>query len=136
MSLTMNLISRTHHSCEMREYAFIVLQEYIIIFLDWGNRKLLFLVHTVTYWAFAVSVSSWIWAWPPAAKLDIWNEKRVRLMCALRTHIKLFIFGNIFSKIEKAVNTFSISEKNFSKKRNYCVPLVLTLANPSKKDKT
>ena len=28
---TMNLISGTHHSCEMREYVFIVLQEYIII---------------------------------------------------------------------------------------------------------
>ena len=27
----MNLISETHHSCEMREYVFIVLQEYIII---------------------------------------------------------------------------------------------------------
>ena len=27
----MNLISRTHHSCERREYAFMVLQEYTII---------------------------------------------------------------------------------------------------------
>ena len=29
---TMNLISRTHHSCERREYAFMVLREYLIIF--------------------------------------------------------------------------------------------------------
>ena len=28
----MNLINGTHHSCEIREHAFIVLQEYIIIF--------------------------------------------------------------------------------------------------------
>ena len=28
---TMNLISRTHHSCEMREYVFMVFREYIII---------------------------------------------------------------------------------------------------------
>ena len=31
----MNLISGTHHSCERREYAFMVLQEYIIIFLPY-----------------------------------------------------------------------------------------------------
>ena len=34
-------------------------------------------------------------------------------MCALRTHIKLSIFRNIFSKIEKVVITFSIIEKIF-----------------------
>ena len=28
---TMNLISRTHHSCERREHAFMVLREYTII---------------------------------------------------------------------------------------------------------
>ena len=39
----------------------------------------------------------------------------VRLMCALRAHIKLFVFGNIFSGIEKAVITFSILEKMFPK---------------------
>ena len=49
-------------------------------------------------------------------------------MCALRAHIKLSIFGNIFLKIEKAVNTFSILEKIFSKNENYCVPLGHTLA--------
>ena len=31
VSLTMNLISGTHHSCEKREYVFMVLQEYTII---------------------------------------------------------------------------------------------------------
>ena len=36
-------------------------------------------------------------------------------MCALRAHVKPSIFGNIFSKIEKTVNTFSISEKMFLK---------------------
>ena len=36
-------------------------------------------------------------------------------MCALRAHIKQFIFGNIFLKIEKAVNIFSIFEKIFPK---------------------
>ena len=38
----------------------------------------------------------------------------VRLMCAL----KLSIFENIFSKIEKTVITFSILEKIFSKSGN------------------
>ena len=35
-------------------------------------------------------------------------------MCALRAHIKLSAFENIFSGIEKAVITFSILEKFFS----------------------
>ena len=39
-------------------------------------------------------------------------------MCALRTHIKFSIFGNIFLEIEKAVVTFSILDKFFSKNRN------------------
>ena len=39
----------------------------------------------------------------------------VQLMCALRAHIKPSIFGNIFSKIEKVVNIFSIFEEFFSK---------------------
>ena len=43
---------------------------------------------------------------------------RVRLMCALRAHIKLYIFRNIFSGTEKAVITFSILEKIFSKNGN------------------
>ena len=47
---------------------------------------------------------------------------RVRLMCALRAHIKLSIFENIFSGIEKTIITFSIFEKNISKYRklNVC----------------
>ena len=44
-------------------------------------------------------------------------------MCALRTNIKLFIFGNIFLEIERIVNTFSILKKIFSKNENYCMPL-------------
>ena len=36
-------------------------------------------------------------------------------MCALKAHFKQFLFKNIFSKIEKTVNTFSISEKMFLK---------------------
>ena len=36
-------------------------------------------------------------------------------MCVLRAHIKLSIFRNIFSKIEKVVITFSILKKIFSK---------------------
>ena len=39
-------------------------------------------------------------------------------MCALRAHIKLFIFRNIFSGIKKTVITFSIIEKIFSKNGN------------------
>ena len=39
-------------------------------------------------------------------------------MCALRAHIKFSFFGNIFLKIEKAVITFSILEKIFSKNEN------------------
>ena len=33
----MNLISGTHHSCERREYAFMVLPEYTIIFRATGH---------------------------------------------------------------------------------------------------
>ena len=44
--------------------------------------------------------------------------KMVRLMCALRAHIKFFIFRNIFLGIEKVVITFSILEKFFSKNEN------------------
>ena len=36
-------------------------------------------------------------------------------MCALRAYIKFYIFGNIFSGIEKIVITFSILEKMFLK---------------------
>ena len=32
----MNLVSKTHHSCEMREYVFMVFQEYTIISLLMG----------------------------------------------------------------------------------------------------
>ena len=42
----------------------------------------------------------------------------IRLMCVLR----LSIFRNILSEIEKTVNTFSIFEKIFSKNKNYCIP--------------
>ena len=34
-------------------------------------------------------------------------------MCALRAHIKLSIFRNIFSKIENVMTTFSTFEKIF-----------------------
>ena len=36
----MNLISRTHHSCERREYAFMVLWKYTIIFPKEDAAKL------------------------------------------------------------------------------------------------
>ena len=52
-------------------------------------------------------------------------------VCAVNmcpAHIKPSIFENIFSEIEKAVNTFSISKKTFPKMINYCVPLGHTLA--------
>ena len=39
-------------------------------------------------------------------------------MCALRAHIKLSIFRNIFSETEKAVITFSILKKIFFKNGN------------------
>ena len=39
-------------------------------------------------------------------------------MCALRAHIKLSVFGNIFSGIEKAVIIFLIFEKMFLKTEN------------------
>ena len=54
-------------------------------------------------------------------------------MCALRVHIKLSIFENIFSVIEKTVNIFSISEKIFSKNKNYYVLLRHTLAKSFEK---
>ena len=42
----------------------------------------------------------------------------ILLMCALRAHIKLSVFGNIFSRIEKVMTAFSISEKIFPKTEN------------------
>ena len=36
-------------------------------------------------------------------------------MCALRAHIKLSVFKNIFSRIEKVITAFSIPEKMFPK---------------------
>ena len=39
-------------------------------------------------------------------------------MCALRAHIKFSIFRNIFLGIEKAIITFSILDKIFSKNGN------------------
>ena len=36
-------------------------------------------------------------------------------MCILRAHIKSSIFRNIFSEIEKTINTFSIPKKMFLK---------------------
>ena len=54
-------------------------------------------------------------------------------MCALKVHIKLSIFRNIFSISEKTVNIFSISEKFFSKNKNYCVLLRHTLAKSFEK---
>ena len=47
----------------------------------------------------------------------------------LKDLVKLSIFGNIFSKIEKTVNSFLIFEKIFSKNENYCMPLGHTLTN-------
>jgi len=35
---TINLISGTHHLCERREYAFMVLREYRIISLGWEGK--------------------------------------------------------------------------------------------------
>ena len=46
------------------------------------------------------------------------NKNRIRLMCALRAHIKFSIFENIFLGIKKAVFTFSILEKKISKNEN------------------
>ena len=39
-------------------------------------------------------------------------------MCTLRTYIKFSIFRNIFSRIKKAVITFSILEKKIFKNEN------------------
>jgi len=49
---TMNLISGTHHLCERREYTFMILQEYIIIFPesrddDYKSFVLLFMFHFI-----------------------------------------------------------------------------------------
>ena len=43
------------------------------------------------------------------------KKERILLMCALRAHIKLSVFGNIFSRIEKVMIVFSIFEKMFLK---------------------
>ena len=45
----------------------------------------------------------------------------------VNVYSKPSIFRNIFLKIEKVINTFSISEKTFPKMINYCVPLRYTL---------
>ena len=48
-------------------------------------------------------------------------------MCALRTYIKLYIFRNIFLKIENIVITFSILKKIFSKIESLIYALEHTL---------
>ena len=50
-------------------------------------------------------------------------------MYALRAHIKLSIFGNIFLEIEKVVITFSIFEKIFLKTENLMLVLILVKSN-------
>ena len=42
----------------------------------------------------------------------------ILLMCALRAHIKLSVFRNIFSRIEKVMTAFLIPEKIFPKTKN------------------
>jgi len=39
VSLTMNLINGTHHLYEMKEYVFMVLREYTIIFQQLNGRN-------------------------------------------------------------------------------------------------
>ena len=56
-----------------------------------------------------------LFIWQPCNKatsttIYLW----ILLMCAFRVHIKPSNFGNIFSEIEKTVNTFSIFKKIFS----------------------
>ena len=48
-------------------------------------------------------------------------------MCALRAHINKSSFRKVLLEIEKAVKTFSISDKIFPKLVYYCVPLGHTL---------
>ena len=57
----------------------------------------------------------------PSKKIKI--NKQQWQQQTFRAHIKLSIFENIFSEIEKVVNTFSISKKG-----NNCVPLGHRLA--------
>ena len=54
-------------------------------------------------------------------------NKRVWLMCALRTHVNKSSFEKVLLGIEKAVKTFSIFDKLFSKLIYYCVSLRHTL---------
>ena len=53
-------------------------------------------------------------------------------MYTFKTHIKSSIFKNIFLKLKKTVNTFSIFKKFFSKNKNYCVLLEYTLTKSFK----
>ena len=54
-------------------------------------------------------------------------------MYALRAHIKFFVFGNIFSIIEKAVITFLILEKMFPKTENLMCALRAHISKIHKK---
>ena len=52
VDLTMNLISGTHHSCERREYAFMVLREYLIIFRKCRSRFhwWIYFINYIAHW--------------------------------------------------------------------------------------
>ena len=45
-------------------------------------------------------------------------------MCALRAHIKLFIFRKLFLGIKKTVIIFSILEKKIFKNKNFQNPYI------------
>ena len=68
VSPTMNLISRTHHSCERREYAFMILREYTIIshrniWLNLNNTYILKFSPNIIYSKWIVSDAiSLLWA--------------------------------------------------------------------------
>ena len=68
----MNLISRTYHSCERKEHAFIVLRKYTIIsrdndILHWGKPKSIYLF-------IKKQTHTWKRKWDSVSKL-IWKEK-------------------------------------------------------------
>ena len=80
--------------------------------------RILMGLETIDYWTETESIYIFFClcfqSWP--------LKRRVWLMCAFRTHIKLSILGNIFPGIEKAVITFSIFEKFFfQKEKLMCV---------------
>ena len=77
----------------------------------WQNKTYAITLHNSLYQATSSQFPQFMFSWLNLLFIYLW----VRLTCALRAHINKFVFGKNLMEIEKAVKTFSIFNKTFSK---------------------